>query len=101
MKYLEKILVNGDKNVLSLKMSLYQVSLGFNKFVNYLARTYLTPCSSVSIVNFEHVNAGWEREYDLDIENMNRTYCEHIGTYWQRIRTYWGRDILGTCRLGM
>ena len=21
--------------------------------------TYFTPCSSVSIVNFEHVNAGW------------------------------------------
>ena len=23
-------------------------------------RTYFTPCSSVSIVNFEQVNAGWE-----------------------------------------
>ena len=23
-------------------------------------KTYLTPCSSVSIVNFEQVNAGWE-----------------------------------------
>ena len=21
--------------------------------------TYFTPCSSVSFVNFEHVNAGW------------------------------------------
>ena len=24
-------------------------------------RTYFTPCSSVSIVNFEQVNAGWDR----------------------------------------
>ena len=23
-------------------------------------RPYFTPCSSVSIVNFQHVNAGWE-----------------------------------------
>ena len=23
-------------------------------------RTYFTPCSSVSIVNFEHVIAGWD-----------------------------------------
>ena len=25
-------------------------------------RTYFTPCSSVSIVNFEQVNAGWVKE---------------------------------------
>ena len=24
-----------------------------------LFRTYLTPCSSVSVINFEHVNTGW------------------------------------------
>ena len=24
-------------------------------------RTYFTPCSSVSLVNFEQVNVGWDR----------------------------------------
>ena len=27
---------------------------------------YFTPCSSVSIVNFEQVNAGWEGSDKLD-----------------------------------
>ena len=27
----------------------------------YTRMTYFTPCSSVSIVNFEHVIAGWVR----------------------------------------
>ena len=26
-------------------------------------RTYFTPCLSVSGVNFEHLNAGWDRRY--------------------------------------
>ena len=30
-------------------------------FVVNLEHIYLTHCSSVSIVNFEHVIAGWER----------------------------------------
>ena len=30
------------------------------KVNNKDTRTYFTPCSSVSIVNFEQVNAGWE-----------------------------------------
>ena len=29
------------------------------KVNNKDTRTYFTPCSSVPIVNFEHVNAGW------------------------------------------
>ena len=29
------------------------------KVNNINTRTYFTPCSSVSIVNFEQVNAGW------------------------------------------
>ena len=33
--------------------------------------TYLTPCSSVFIVNFEHVIASWDNyEYKLD-SNLN------------------------------
>ena len=31
-----------------------------SKFNNKDTRTYFTPCSSVSIVNFEHVIAGWD-----------------------------------------
>ena len=27
----------------------------------FTVNLYFTPCSSVSIVNFEHVNAGWEQ----------------------------------------
>ena len=26
---------------------------------------YFTPCSSVSIVNFEQINAGWVRKYEF------------------------------------
>ena len=28
-------------------------------------RTFFTPCSSISIVNFEQVNAGWDNYYQL------------------------------------
>ena len=31
-----------------------------NKDTNYWIQTYLTPRSSVSVANFEYVNAGWE-----------------------------------------
>ena len=30
------------------------------KVNNRNIRTYFTPCSSVSVVNFEHVTAGWD-----------------------------------------
>ena len=33
--------------------------------VNKDIRTYFTPCSSVSVVNFEQVNAGWEVNRDF------------------------------------
>ena len=32
------------------------------KVNNKDTRTYLTPCYSVSIVNFEEVNTGWAKE---------------------------------------
>ena len=35
------------------------------KVNNNDTRTYFTPCSSVSIVNFEHVNAGWIRGIEM------------------------------------
>ena len=28
--------------------------------------TYFTPCSSVSIVNFEHAIAGWDMKISID-----------------------------------
>ena len=34
---------------------------------------YFTPCCSVSIVNFEQVNAGWERSFGNQVENEART----------------------------
>ena len=36
--------------------------------VNFL--TYFTPCSSVSIVNFEHVIAGWDI-YEVKSSDIN------------------------------
>ena len=32
-----------------------------------LTLTYFKPCSSISIVNFEHVIAGWEETIPLNI----------------------------------
>ena len=32
--------------------------------------TYFTPCSSVSIVNFEHVNADWGLDAKLKVEDF-------------------------------
>ena len=29
--------------------------------------TYFTPCSSVSIVHLEYVNASWERQNEIEI----------------------------------
>ena len=29
--------------------------------------TYFTPCSSVSIVNFTHVNADWANEFTVNL----------------------------------
>ena len=42
-------------------------------FVIALIRTYFTPCSSVSIVNFEQVNAGWEGAIYENITKTERT----------------------------
>ena len=36
----------------------------------YQLWTYFTPCTSVSIVNFEQVNAGWVEETNSKIENI-------------------------------
>ena len=33
---------------------------------------YFTPCSTVSVINFEHVIAGWE---------LKKTYLESFKTY--------------------
>ena len=33
------------------------------KVNNKDTRTYLTPCYSVPIVNFEEVNTGWAKEF--------------------------------------
>ena len=33
-------------------------------------KTYFTPCSSVSIVNFEHVIAGWDDYYDTSQDHI-------------------------------
>ena len=43
-------------------------------FLGITLRTYFTPCSSVSIVNFVQVNAGWERSinFPLSFENTAR-----------------------------
>ena len=32
-------------------------------------KTYFTPCSSVSIVDFEHVLAGWVISFDKEYSN--------------------------------
>ena len=32
-----------------------------------LTLTYFKPCSSISIVNFEHIIAGWEETIPLNI----------------------------------
>ena len=36
-------------------------------------KTHFTPCSSVSIVNFEHLNAGW---VILTEKNLRPTHCK-------------------------
>ena len=36
-------------------------------FIVNLLLTYFTPCSSVSIVNFEQVNAGWAHAAAFEI----------------------------------
>ena len=46
-----------------------------------LLLTYFTPCSSVSIVNFKHVIAGWlctEIQHDGRIEKKFWKYCKEI-----------------------
>ena len=43
-------------------------------------QTYFTTCSSVSIVNFEQVNAGW-----VCLLNTASTQ-----TYWKYFRTFYG-----------
>ena len=44
--------------------------------------TYLTFCSSVSIVNFEQINAGWEIDVTLVTDKrhcLNFDYCHPLG----------------------
>ena len=45
--------------------------------VSLLLTTYFTPCFNVSIVNFEHVIAGWVREFKIFNNNQKfkRTIC--------------------------
>ena len=46
--------------------------------------TYFTPCSSVSIVNFERVIAGWEKSPIL-VKNRSPnllTYSSNIACRW-------------------
>ena len=46
------------------------------KVNNKDTRTYFTPCSSVPIVNFEHVNAGWV----LPLTHFSQVfYCYTLG----------------------
>ena len=35
---------------------------------------YFTPCSCVSIVNFEHVNAGWFDAYQYAKDQLHRSF---------------------------
>ena len=49
-----------------------------------IIKTNFTPCSSVSIVNFEHVNAGWEecniifklKDMTSDYETLQSRYTD-------------------------
>ena len=46
--------------------------------VSLLLTTYFTPCFNVSIVNFEHVIAGWVQEFTILFNNnqkFKRTIC--------------------------
>ena len=45
----------------------------------FLFLAYVTPCSSVTIVNFEQVNAGWE------VANFGEINCENMITIMYKL----------------
>ena len=46
--------------------------------------TYSTPCSSVSIVNFEHLIAGWVLATDSEWNKQNEDK-ELVGNDWKKL----------------
>ena len=69
---------------MSSRLLMFFLILGLSSF---------TPCSSVSIVNFEYVNAGWDYSWYMSI--LKRLY--YIGTYFsQKYQTFLS-DNFGCC----
>ena len=56
----------------------------------YLLLTYFTPCSNVSIVNFEQVNVGWEESIityfftSLSLLNKNSLQKQPPEVFWKK-----------------
>ena len=59
--------VNNKDTRTTLGVVLVSLLLTLNNF---------TPCSSVSIVNFEHVIAGWAETYSQSCQKSNTIFCE-------------------------
>ena len=55
--------------------------------------TYLTPCSGVSIVNFEHVNADW----DIPCELINIPF-DWLPFYWKHNCNFLAYPLLGSAK---
>ena len=58
-------------------------------------RTYFTPCSSVSMVNFEHVLAGWDCCYFL--RNFASFFNQQLTVYLPAHQTLPASCILKSC----
>ena len=54
-----------------------------NKDTRTMSIAYFTPCSIVSIVNFEQVNTGWIVVHKLPVQSFIRS-CSQVGQLYRR-----------------
>ena len=67
----------------TLEQAMFNVNNKDTRTTPMAPYTYFTPCSSVSNVNFEHVNAGWVLLYFTHLADVIKFMCiyQHLWIY--------------------